>query len=69
MFVPLTVAMCLPRLKLLLIIDLVFVSFCKSQMSTHIIAMSDLDDALTIQGCKARVMLLNMAVCEMTSSI
>jgi len=69
MFVPLTVAICPLRLKLLLIIDLAFVSFCESQISIYIIAMSDLGDALTIWGYTARVMLLNMAVCKMTSLI
>jgi len=69
MFVPLIVAIYPLRLKLLLIIDLAFVSFCGSQISTYIIAMSDLGNALTIWGYKARVILLNMVVCKMTSSI
>ena len=43
-------------------IVLALVLFCESQILTQTIAISDLGDALTIQGFKASMMLLKICI-------
>ena len=60
MLVSLKVAICWPMLKYLFISILAFVLFWKSQISTHMTAMSDLGDTLIIYGQDARTTLLKI---------
>jgi len=59
MLVPQIIVMCLPMLKHLLIRFLALALFWESHMSIQMTAMSDLGDALIMQGLDANMTLLN----------
>jgi len=63
------VAIYCPTLKDLLMSLLALVLFWESHISIHMTAMSDLREALIMQGWNTRVMLLNSCVTLMISSI
>jgi len=68
MDIPLTMVMCLPKLKDLLITVLAFVPFWESHMSTHMTTMSEFFEAWMTRGWAAKVMSLNMSVLDRMSS-